>query len=226
MFILHTYLYRLLPGYLSAIITDMLKKCLEIGCHHRRTMLEYPECQHARIFMVDPIKAWLDKVPDNPRVTKINMAVTAQHSGPHDFWYIDEETSKANDLPDWSTTMGSLLPTHPTIEHFQWRQHQRHVTVPCVTLLDLIDEHDLWDIDFMQVDTEGMDHEILMALPEQVNPDIIRFESKLLSTDNIIELTNRFRGRGYQSTPGRERDWRGVNYDTILHKVPVPTGLQ
>jgi hypothetical protein len=93
-------------------------------------------------------------------------------------------------------------------------------------LLDLIDEHDLWDIDFMQVDTEGMDHEILMALPEQVNPDIIRFESKLLSTDNIIELTNRFRGRGYQSTPGRERDWRGVNYDTILHKVPVPMGLQ
>lgn len=207
-------------------MTLKFRKCLEIGCHYRNTIMSYPECDQAQILMVDPIQEWLDRVPDSDRVIKRRAAITARGGGERDFWYIDEATRIRLGLPDWATTMGSLGPDHETVRHFRWLEHQRRVRVPVVALADLIDQHDWWDMDYLQVDTEGWDHEILMALLETpCRPTVIRFESKLLGPGEMLTLIPRFRAEGYQVAQGRERDFRGVNYNTVLHKGPVPAGI-
>ena len=201
----------------------MFKKCLEIGCHYRNTILEYKSCVKSDIFVVDPIREFLDKIPDSNNITKLNYAVTDNLSGHNDFFYINTETAEHNDLPDWATTMGSLMPTHATVEHFNWDSHRSKITVECITLEKLCQVYNLHDIDYLQVDTEGYDYKILVAAHEMnLFPNIIKFESKLLTQTELDILVLLYSAQGYKIVPGKDKDFNGVNYNTIFYKNDLP----
>jgi len=195
------------------------KKCLEIGCHFTNLISEYDSCKNAKIYCVDPVESFLNKVPKKENVVKLNYAVTDDDESKRDFFYISETVANKNNLPEWATTMGSLLPYHPTIEHFNWKNLQQKIKVPCISFKALINEYSLEDIDFLHIDTEGYDYKILMSVYENnIFPEVIKFESKLMSTEELSMVISLFSEKKYAATYGITKDFNGVSYNTILHK--------
>jgi len=79
----------------------------------------------------------------------------------------------------------------------------RQQTVPCIPLMQLIELHDLADIDVFVSDTEGYDFHILKALDlQKVRPSVIRFEhglpNQMMSEVEFAQITKQLNEFGYQ----------------------------
>jgi FkbM family methyltransferase len=62
-------------------------------------------------------------------------------------------------------------------EHFHKDQDLELVDVPTITLTQLITQYNLTKIDYLYIDTEGMDTDIVNTIPfNQVSVDFIKFE--------------------------------------------------
>lgn len=203
------------------------KKCLEIGCHFNNLISDYKSCETAKIYCVEPVKSFLNKVPNKKNIVKLNYAVTGNtDSIKNNFFYISENVAKKNNLPEWATTMGSLLSYHPTINHFGWEYLQEKIEVPCISLKKLIDKYCLKDIDFLHIDTEGYDYKILMSAYEnRVFPEVIKFESKLMSSEELSKIISLFSEQKYMTVHGTTKDFNGTSYNTILYKNQVTDEL-
>lgn len=85
------------------------------------------------------------------------------------------------------------------------------VVVPSMTISTLCNRFGLQKIDFLQVDAEGFDAEVVkMALDVSPVPSVINFERMHLTTDAIKDLFRCLKDHGYQ--------WTHDTYDTLaLH---------
>jgi FkbM family methyltransferase len=73
------------------------------------------------------------------------------------------------------------------------------VQVPAMTLQSLLNKHEIRLLDWLQLDTEGFDFEIIkMLFGTAFRPQIISFESAHLSREDKIACATVLRGEGYQ----------------------------
>jgi FkbM family methyltransferase len=87
--------------------------------------------------------------------------------------------SDAEDLPEWVKGISSMDPEH----HKLYNVATKHVvteSVQCTSWKGFVEQHHVTRIDYLQLDTEGYDYEILEMLDlQQLRPAVIKFEHDL-----------------------------------------------
>lgn len=189
---------------------------VEIGCHFQNTVLDLPECRGARIWMIEAVNEIFQQLPDVENVTKICAAITPDYTGKGTMQGIALTTQKEKNLPEWSTTMASLRDSHPTIQKFEWDNILSKFDVDCYSVEDAWEKFNLPKvIDFLSTDLEGLDFPVLLSIfNNNIQPKLLRFESKLMSKNELTILQGVLVNNGLVNfTAGENKDFAGVPYN-------------
>jgi len=121
--------------------------------------------------------------------------------------------TEADDTVSWAEQAASFDRAH-LIENAVYREDRvREEQVRVEPPMDLLERHDLLDIDIVQIDVEGFDAEVIRMLDfDTIHPHIVQFEHGHLNTSDHIDTVELLTGHGYQITRS------GV--DTVAYKRP------
>jgi FkbM family methyltransferase len=168
--------------------------------------------------LIEPVSYVFQRLIQNysdcPGLEFENCAI-AETAGKRDFWFLRESPSMH--LPFWYDQIGTLrreiLMKHvlesPLLKELLLRE-----TVPCKSLRDILFLHPQNPLDLLIIDVEGHDHEILKQVDgTDVNPRLVVFERKHLTSDEIQDSRTHLTGLGYQVFDC-ENDTLGVKTST------------
>ena len=139
---------------------------------------------------IEPIKMYLDKLPDKASVTKVNAALVTDEdfgNGSIDFYYVHEDTIKKHQLGIWLAGCNTVNKPHDFhVAYYpdpgEWHLNQdksklRFKTtnllelgmvnidsVKCITFKKLVDEYEIDYIKYLKVDVEGYDCKLINAV--------------------------------------------------------------
>jgi FkbM family methyltransferase len=187
---------------------------IEIGTAFFDTLIEKATDDQYGL-SIEPVKEYLDKLPDKQYVTKINGAVVADedHAG-LDLYYVDEQDIEKHNLGIWMAGCNSIGKPHDFHTHYTpapalWHNDEIRSTLQTVNLFDyglvktrkiecftyqnLIEKFNIGHVKLLKIDTEGYDAKILKSVIKYYNSDInimpneINFESNAHSDKKEIE---------------------------------------
>lgn len=202
---------------------------IEIGTSDFRTLAH---TVNGRGISVEPVKAYFDNLPDRPDLTRINVGISDEVKTAI-FYYCKPDVIKKRNLPAWLRGCNSINVPHPTVERYCKDNNipfDELVDIDefqCITLEQLFQDHDVTEVDFLKIDTEGHDYVIMSSLFNLMklrfdNPSVpiirkIQYESNTLLNDaQRRELLLTAESIGYTWRTKVERG----NEDTILTLLP------
>ena len=167
---------------------------IEIGTSDFDTLIETSNNDTVGI-SIEPIKYYLDNLPNKPNVIKINAACSDTNQNLQIYYIKTEDIQKYN-LPYWVRGCNSINKPHSfTREKIGEKLYDDIVTVdnvPTVTWNDIISNYNVESIDYLKIDTEGYDHIILKSYLEVCKKTPELFAKKIMfeynETSNKIEL--------------------------------------
>jgi FkbM family methyltransferase len=123
----------------------------------------------SKLILVEPIKMFNESILYNYKgiqnVILENVAITNKKQGEVSL-VIPKERREM-----WGTGNYTLLPMD------DWGSEFEEHKVPSMTFQQLCDKHNITHIDFLQIDTEGYDHEIIKSIDfNKITIDCIRYE--------------------------------------------------
>ena len=152
---------------------------------------------------IEAVKYYLDKLPSKQDCIKLNMGIS-NFNGDITINYLSSDVIEQYNLPRWVRGCNSVNSYHPTVtklllsKGIQISDIVTSYSVPCKTLLTVLQEHNVNGLYLLKIDTEGHDYIILehfLKNNEDNNllPHKIIFESNVLTddvdTDNIISIS-------------------------------------
>lgn len=189
---------------------------IEIGTSNFGTLIE--EATDTTVGLsIEPILTYLNQLPNKPGVKKLNCAVSRTNQNEIlEVYYVTEHDIIKHQLPDWlrgCNAVGEYHFQHTALEIEHLVQKQ---VVPCLPIGSVFDQHDVSELDFLKIDTEGSDCAIMLHLAEYLKtqptaryPKKILFESNELAVPAQVEqVKKKFISLGYRVTQAA--------YDTIL----------
>jgi len=171
---------------------------IEIGTSDFRTLIE--ECDHSAIGLtIEPLDFYLDKLPEKPNVQKINAAVSLDNKRRESIiYYMPPEVIEEHDLPFWWKGCSRIDEMHPDAIRFKKEHLYVSKKIPQIPIGELFDQYNVGAVDFLKIDVEGGDHQILHHLFSYLTdketryyPKRIMFEhkhSKPLLVNKVCEL--------------------------------------
>ena len=172
---------------------------LEIGTSDFDTIMENVSDDVVGI-SVEPVKYYLDELPNKSNVLKINCAIS-DYDGEIQVYYVKEDLIKKHNL-SWAVRgMNSVGKPHPTVhkllldKQLDPNEIVTIDTVPVKTVKTLLEENNVQSIGFLKIDTEGHDCMILNNYIDycvdhlHLLADKIEFETNDLSQRSDIEST-------------------------------------
>lgn len=106
--------------------------------------------------------------------------------------------NRLDQYDDWCSGIASFNKDHLLKHNIQEEDIEAEI-VPCQPLMSLIAEQELVSIDYLQVDTEGFDHEILKMLDlESIKPSIIKFEKVHTPATEFKNIREKLEAHGYR----------------------------
>ena len=168
---------------------------IEIGTSNFDTLIQ-TAIDTATGLSIEPIKHYLDCLPDKPKVKKLNIAVSRDNTdGVLDVYYVPEDVIVAKGLPDWLKGCNSIGDYHLQHKNLNVTDLVVKQSVLMVPIADIFIEHDVTELYYLKIDTEGSDSEIMLHLYEYLKtepstkyPKKILFESNELSDNAQIDL--------------------------------------
>ena len=135
---------------------------------------------------VEPLKEFYDKLCFNysgfSNIQLVNLAI---HPTEKSISLYKVNPVYYNSFENWVKGIASFDKEH-LIKHGVHESKIINETVDCINLMNLVKEYNLYDVDYIQIDTEGFDAEILKMLDfSLLKPQMIKFEHIHL---NEIEL--------------------------------------
>jgi FkbM family methyltransferase len=164
---------------------------------------------------VEPLIDYLSRLPEKPRVTKVNAAVSDK-SGHMDIYYVPDDVRKEYNLPSWMKGTNKIGAPHPTVMRYLAKHGlpaslMHHRRVPVLSVATLFRRYHVGSVEYLKVDTEGHDAVILGAYLDMVErqPALraqrILFESNALTArEDVAALSERLRSLGYQVETRRQ----------------------
>ena len=152
--------------------------------------------------VVEPLRDIFDELCENykehPQILPVNVAI---HKTERNIELYRVDPKKSDVLPDWTKGIASVDYNH----HRKSRTPSKFIiseTVPCLTLSELVEQNNITRIDFLQIDVEGYDHEIIRMIDfDRLKPAIIRFEHHLdggvMSRRDFLDCTEILINAGY-----------------------------
>ena len=154
---------------------ETAKFFVEIGSNYFNTLVNLAKEGWEGI-VVEPVPEYFNKIERVEGVTYLNAAV-GNKNGELPFYYIREKDIIAEHLPDWARGIGSLSNIHPDIVSNRWQHLLYRENVVVITIQRFLEKYNIKKIDYLKIDTEGMDCEILKQF-DISNIDKITFEYK------------------------------------------------
>lgn len=160
--------------------------------------------------LIEPVKHLFEQLTMNygrcPADIRFENAAVAEKAGYRDFHRLREDADLTG-LPNWLNQLGSLLPERidamwdaceqdPAYKRFL-AENTITERVRCATIDEIRRKHGVREIDFLQVDVEGYDYEILKTIDfESMKPKAINYERVLLGAAEE-ECRGILRSHGY-----------------------------
>jgi hypothetical protein len=179
---------------------------IEIGSCDFDTLTQFAESE--RGIVVEPIKQYLDNLPDKPNVIKVNAAISPDNSeGDADFYYVPPEVIEDNNLKEWLRGCNTLDQMHAQHTNMELQKYVKVIKVKKIPLHKLLETYKVGGIGHLKIDIEGKDSELLLnfipylkSKDKQYWPKVITFETNSLTEEsyinNVVRLYNEL---GYRS---------------------------
>lgn len=174
---------------------------VEIGTSDFDTLLE--SLPHSyRGLSIEPMKYYLDRLPNLANNTKLNLAISNQDKN-IDIYYVDPTDIKKYELPDWIKGCNSIGKPHSSVIKYLEDNYLTHIykrdNITCLSFQSLIKKYNITEIDYLKIDTEGHDFTIIRnLLSTNIRPKKIRFEANSLYTEKEIkEIIEELKLAGY-----------------------------
>lgn len=189
---------------------------VEIGTSNFDTLIEQATDETVGI-SIEPIKHYLDSLPNKANVKKLNCAVSPKNCCEIlEVFYVPEQVIAEHDLPDWLRGCNAIGDYHYQHRKLDILNLVKKQHVPCYPIGDIFLEHNVTELDFLKIDTEGADADIMFGLydflsaqPASIYPKKIVFESNELSNpEKVAAVKTKFETLGYQVA--------SAGYDTTL----------
>jgi len=135
---------------------------LEIGTSDFDTLIQKCSDQDTGL-VIEPLKYYLDRLPDKPKVTKLQLAVSFNDKEEMGFlYYIHPDDILKHNLPFWLRGCNKIGDFH--FQHIKLGiQHLiRKEEVLLVPISRILKEHEVQEIGILKIDTEGADCQILL----------------------------------------------------------------
>lgn len=188
---------------------------LQIGSHignSKNDKLYHQEFSNKNLILIEPIPFLFEILVHNYKVKSktflnncilLNVAVSNKE-GTLDL-YVPSQKNNLNQLPEWISQLGSIHKNHINATYDKADSVlMEKITVPCFRLNSIIDKYKIKTIDYLLVDTEGHDFDILMDLDlDIIKPNKICFENthtdgSLTRGNNYIKLLQKLFKYGYK----------------------------
>lgn len=132
---------------------------------------------------------------DYPDVIPLNLAIHPSNRSAS-IYYVDKKILLK--YPDWVAGSASMSKTH-LIKAGVSDEDISERTVECKSLMEIAKNHDLPDIDLLQIDTEGFDFEIIKSIDfKELKPRLIKFEWMNLSANDQKDVSVLLIQNGYK----------------------------
>lgn len=169
---------------------------IQIGAHIGKTNNDpifSKACSESRLILIEPVpflfkilkKEYCCKFPTN-NFTFINQAVSDKDG--KIILTIPSEKNDFSQYPAYASQLASINPDH--INELMPGLITETIEIPCISLNSLIKNYKIKEIDFLCIDTEGHDYEILMNFDFLVKPKKITFEHKHM--DGVKQCGKRY----------------------------------
>lgn len=166
---------------------------IEIGTSNFDTLIQ-KSTDLTRGISVEPIKHYLDQLPNKKNVKKINCAISDNKIEKYvNIFYIPESVILKKNLPNDLKGCNSINEYHPAHKKLNLTHLVKIEKVRQMTISELLIENNVGSIEFLQLDTEGNDTKILIDLrsylsdkSDYFHPNYIKFESNSLNNKEEI----------------------------------------
>jgi hypothetical protein len=185
---------------------------LQIGSHVGNTSNDHlfnTNLTNKNIILIEPVPFLFEQLKQNYRsklsqnnIAFLNIAISDKNDTLQ--LYIPSMRNDFSKFPNWASQLASTNSEH--ISKHMPTLAIDIITVPCVSLNTLIHTIGIKTIDYLMIDTEGHDYDILMNLDLSViKPTKIRFENKhmdgvLVRGTRYMELLEHLYKHGYKKT--------------------------
>jgi FkbM family methyltransferase len=166
---------------------------IEIGTSDFDTLLQTTENQIG--LSIEPIKIYLDRLPNNNHVIKVNCAISDKNGITDVFWVKPEDIDEYG-LSVYLKGCNSIIRPHITTENelkekkLEFLLNQTECEM--ITWEKLVQRYDVEIVDLLKIDTEGHDCIIINNLLDSninILPKKIWFEANELTNPKFIEKT-------------------------------------
>lgn len=177
---------------------------IEIGTCDYHTLLEgCSPTQHG--ISVEPIKTYLDRLPDKPNVIKSNCAISSKDEEV-DLFYVTPEVQSEQNLSftkGWGTIKKPHIGHGPDGNKLVERGILTQTKVEAITWETLCNRYNVDEVIYVKIDTEGHDCVIVNNILDYTNcplPKKISFEKTHCDEQDIRVAVNRLIKHGYVLT--------------------------
>jgi hypothetical protein len=163
-----------------------MKTFVEIGTSNFNTLRHL--CDKGwRGIMVEPIEIALNKIPDHDNLTKVNGAIDKDFN----IRTLTKLKDKFWDDPNIDRDylgMASLYP-NSELNHSFYKDMIEEIEVGCVTFEFLMEQLGITEVDYLKIDTEGLDYDILNSIDfNKFNIKAIRAEHQHVDITLLVDL--------------------------------------
>jgi hypothetical protein len=189
---------------------------IEIGTSNFNTLIQTAD-DNAVGLSIEPIKYYLDRLPNKSNVQKLNIAISrSDECGILDVYFVPELVIITNRLPGWLRGCNSVGEFH--FQHTKLGITDLVVKQPVlvVPIGQLFNQYNVTELKYLKIDTEGSDCSIMLHLYKFLKnqstsryPKRILFESNELSVPSeVLLVKSKFIEIGYTVVQ--------TGYDTII----------
>ena len=178
---------------------------LEIGTSNFDTLIQSANDDTIG-FSVEPIRHYLDQLPNKKQCRKINCAIAVDDKvGDIQIYYIPEHVIIENNLNEALKGCNSVNDYHPAHVRLELTKYVQIDTVQQIPISTFLTQHNIRNIKYLKIDIEGYDADVMLYLYNYLKdkstifyPNIIKFETNYLTpvtkVNNIIKL---YTDKGY-----------------------------
>lgn len=171
---------------------------VEIGTCDYHTLLEGCTSDQRGI-SVEPIKEYLDRLPNKPNVTKVNCAISSEDKIVDLYWVepVNQEKYNLSFTKGW----GTIIKPHRGHSEAEMMlstgmlsKHQ----VEAITWSTLVQRYDVESVDYVKIDAEGHDCIIVNSILESsVHPNKISFEKTHCPPEELVTASQKLLENNY-----------------------------
>lgn len=155
----------------------------------------YIQCFDWEGVLVEPLPDMFDKLISNydqKYGLKFECVAITESDGEAEINRVPPGTENA---PEWADGCSTLVPE----KHIDFLVPMMvKEKIRTMTLKTLVKKHDLQDVNFVQIDTEGYDFKIFMQMDGLINPDLIKVEIAHITYTNAVYMQYVLEQKGYK----------------------------